>query len=186
MVDNVKLTGFKEFEAKLRAAQRNIGLVGIATLQDVMKLGYDIAYRECPEGETGNLKASISYNIQKESSGKDVGELRVDSPYALYVDKGTSTMEARPFFTNAVIAMRLAVIKMTQANLKKAMAGQEITVSGVSGKGAQIRTPRKYLYQTRSRSGRTRYVYSRQRAGTVKFRGKFYTGRNYAAMFESA
>lgn len=182
----VVLDGFEQFEAKLRRAQESLGFVGVNTLNEVMQIGFDIATRECPK-QTGTLLNSINWNIKHDSSGREIGTLNADAPYAGYVNFGTSGRKRTPFFSNAVIAMKIAVFRIVEKNLKLAMKGQlkNTQRGGVGAKANGMKT-RKYLYQSRSKTGQKRYVYSKSRAGTVKFRGRIYTGRNYKARGERA
>jgi hypothetical protein len=186
----MKLEGFREWEAKLKDAEKALGFVPAATLSEVMKIGFKIAYDEAPQGETGFLKSSINYEIFMDSSGSEVGELRADAPYAGYVNDGTSRRKRVPFFSNAVIAMNIAVFRIMEKNTKAALQGNINKVfertEGKRGGNPQLRS-RKHLYQSYSRSGKKRYIYAKgNRPGTVKFRGKIYRGRNYSGRFESA
>ena len=186
----VKLDGFQQWESKLRAAEKSLGFVPANTLSEVMMIGYKIATSECPKGETGFLLSSINYEIFHSNEGKEIGELRADAPYAKYVNDGTSTTKRIPFFTNAVIAMNIAVFRIMEKNTKVALEGKLQSISdkgqGKRGGNPQLKT-RKHISQSYSRSGRKRYIYAKGfRPGTVKFRGRIYSGRNYRGRFESA
>lgn len=84
----MKLEGFQQWEAKLKAAEKALGFVPAATLSEVMKIGFKIAFDECPIGPTGFLRSSINYEIFMDNAGSEVGELRADAPYASYVNSG--------------------------------------------------------------------------------------------------
>jgi len=190
MGGGIKLEGFEEHERRLKAAERSLGYVPASTLSQVMQIGYKIAVSEAPEGESGFLRSSINYEIFMDSSVREVGELRCDAPYARFVNEGTSTTKRVPFFTNAVIAMHIAVFRIMEKNTKLALQGKlnQVTDKGQGKRGGnpQLKT-RKHMWQSYSRSGRKRYVYAKgNRPGTVKFRGKIYRGRNYSSRFESA
>lgn len=186
----MKLEGFQQWEAKLKAAEKALGFVPAATLSEVMKIGFKIAFDECPIGPTGFLRSSINYEIFMDNAGSEVGELRADAPYARYVNDGTSHNKRVPFFSNAVIAMNLAVFRIMEKNTSAALQGNLRAViergEGQRGGNPQLRT-RKHMWQSYSRSGQKRYVYAKGfRPGTVKYRGKIYRGRNYSSRFESA
>ena len=182
----VELKGFD------KQAQISLGFVGVNTLSEVMQIGYDIAYRECPK-KSGTLANSIAWNVKRDSNAQEVGTLVASAPYAGYVNFGTSGRKRTPFFTNAVISMKVAVFNIMKRNLVLAMQGK-LTASGArdgGGQGARVTSAKKlkvhkYLYQSRSKTGQKRYHYAKQRAGTVKFRGRPYTGRNFRARGERA
>jgi HK97 gp10 family phage protein len=66
----------------------------------VKKIGHDgeaSMKNEVPV-KTGNLKNQTSFN----STGRAKGEWASNTPYARYVNDGTSRMPARPYFTHGI------------------------------------------------------------------------------------
>ena len=92
---SVKLEGFKEFEAKLKA---NVKLEDVKTV--VMFRGsemQDVAQTVCPR-DTGKLADSITLEI---GDGGMTAEVAPHTNYAGYVEWGTRFMAAQPYIRPA-------------------------------------------------------------------------------------
>jgi HK97 gp10 family phage protein len=67
---------------------------------------------------TGNLRRSEFFEVMDNNEGVNVG-VTPDAPYAIFVEKGTSTQHAQPFLEPAV---------MDNINKLEEIAGQSIKV----------------------------------------------------------
>jgi HK97 gp10 family phage protein len=60
---------------------------------------------EYPGRDTGRLQESVYYTISTQG-GRTIGHVGATAPYAMFLEKGTRNMEARPFLSQTFEAMR--------------------------------------------------------------------------------
>lgn len=81
------------------------GAVGRYLIQQSQRV-VNAARAACPV-DTGNLRASITYEIARDgASGGLSARIGTNVPYAVYVHEGTRYMPARPFLREGLAALR--------------------------------------------------------------------------------
>lgn len=72
--------------------------------------------------DTGNLRRSIIYEPMDDFKGVYVG-VTGDAPYAIFVEKGTSTQTAQPFLEPAVMDNIDKIVEIANTNITVNMGG---------------------------------------------------------------